>query len=356
MKLHHRPILLALLLFSGLILTSCSHQTAATPTIQPSPTLAPPTPSRPLASATAVATPTDLVESPLPASPVEAITDSPLPADAEIETAPEPLAESPIYANPLHPRAPFSQSPVAASPIEPPAPGLPVRYSYAVINVYDHDPAAYTQGLVYVDGWLYESTGLRGGSSLRKVDLATGTVEQMLRLPDLYFGEGMTILDDRIYQLTWQSNVGFVYDRNDFSLLEEFHYPWEGWGLTHDGERLIMSDGTSTLHFLDPQTLEEVDQLEVTTNGVPVFLLNELEYISGRIFANVWKTDEIAIIDPQSGAVTGWIDLTGLLDPAERQNSAAVLNGIAYDVENNRLFLTGKFWPKLFEVAVVDSE
>ena len=355
MKLR-RPILLALLLFSSLIMTFCSNQPAGTPTVLPSPTLAPPTPSRPIPSPTAIPTPTAYVASPLPASPVEAIADSPLPADTEPEFASEPLSEPPISASPLNPPLPLPQSSSSASPIAAPASVPPVRYSYEIINVYDHDPAAYTQGLVYVDGWLYEGTGLWGASSLRRVNLAKGTVEQILRLPDQYFGEGMTILGDRIYQLTWKSNLGFIYDKNDFSLLGEFRYPWEGWGLTHDGQRLIMSDGTATLHFLDPQTLEEVDQIEVTANGVPVVLLNELEFIGGRIFANVWKTDQIAIIDPDSGAVTGWIYLTGLLDPAQRQNHEAVLNGIAYDVENNRLFVTGKLWPKLFEVAIVESE
>jgi glutamine cyclotransferase len=355
MKFHYRSILLVVLL-GGLVLTFCSNQPAATPTIQPSPTLAPPTPSRPNPTPTTIPTPTATVESTIPVSPVEATAASPLPAKSEPATASEPLAQSPISASPLNPPVPLSQPSSLASPIQPPAPVRPVRYSYEIINAYDHDPAAYTQGLVYVDGWLYESTGLRGGSSLRRVDQATGAVEQILRLPDQYFGEGMTILGDRIYQLTWQSNLGFIYDKDDFSLLGEFNYPWEGWGLTHDGERLIMSDGTATLHFLDPQTLEEVDSVEVTSNGVPVVLLNELEFIGGRIFANLWKTDQIAIIDPDSGAVTGWVDLTGLIDPAQRQNSAAVLNGIAYDVENNRLFVTGKLWPKLFEVAIVESE
>lgn len=359
MKHHQRPIRLALLLLSGLALTFCSSQPATTPTIQPNPTLAPPTPSRPSASptATAIPTPTGQAASSLPASPVEAVADSPSPADSEPATASEPLAESPISVSPLNPTVPLSQPSNLASPIAPPVPGeLPVRYSYEIIDVYDHDPAAYTQGLVYVDGWLYETTGLWGESSLRRVDLTTGTVEQILRLPDQYFGEGMTILGDRIYQLTWKSNLGFIYDKDDFSLLGEFNYPWEGWGLTHDGERLFMSDGTATLHFLDPQTLEEVHQIEVTANGVPVVLLNELEFIGGRIFANVWKTDQIAIIDPDSGAVTGWIDFAGLIDPALRQHSEAVLNGIAYDVENNRLFITGKLWPELFEVAIVESE
>jgi glutamine cyclotransferase len=227
-------------------------------------------------------------------------------------------------------------------------------YTYKTINTYPHDPNAYTQGLVFEDGILYEGTGLRGRSTLRKVVLETGDVWQLYALPAQFFGEGVTVFGDRIIQLTWQSNVGFVYDKNSFALLQEFHYPTEGWGLTHDGERLIMSDGTPTLHFLDPETLEEIGRIEVYDQDSPVPKLNELEYIQGEIYANVWQTDRIARIDPHTGQVVGWIDLSGLLSPEDYSQPLDVLNGIAYDSKNDRLFVTGKLWPKLFEIELVN--
>ncbi|MBU0492516.1 MAG: glutaminyl-peptide cyclotransferase [Chloroflexi bacterium] len=236
--------------------------------------------------------------------------------------------------------------------------GAPARqdpvpvYTYRVVNAYPHDPAAFTQGLVFENGFLYEGTGLRGRSSLRKVDLETGAVLQSYKLPDQYFGEGIVIWEDQIVQLTWQSYKGFVYDRDSFALLHEFNYPTEGWGITHDGIRLIMSDGTATLRFWDPDTLAQTGQVEVRDNGVPVTRLNELEYVQGQVYANVWQTDRIARIDPQTGQVLGWIDLIGLLDSGNRK-TADVLNGIAYDAGNDRLFVTGKLWPKLFEIELV---
>jgi len=226
-------------------------------------------------------------------------------------------------------------------------------YGYAVVAEFPHDPNAFTQGLVYEDGVLYEGTGMKGRSSLRRVDLKTGEVLQLYELPDQYFGEGIALFGDKIYQLTWQSHVGFVYDQDTFELLDEFHYPTEGWGLTHDGERLIMSDGTATLHFLDPETLEEIDSIEVYDDQGPVVRLNELEYIDGQVYANIWQTDRIARISPRTGQVTAWIDLSGLLDRDELTQPADVLNGIAYDQENDRLFVTGKLWPKLFEIELV---
>ncbi|GAB4535354.1 MAG: glutaminyl-peptide cyclotransferase [Anaerolineae bacterium] len=230
-------------------------------------------------------------------------------------------------------------------------------YTYRIVNTYPHDPAAFTQGLVFEEGGLlYEGTGLRGRSTLRKVELETGKVLKLRRLPPHLFGEGVAVLGDRIYQLTWQAHIGFVYDRESFELLAEFHYPTEGWGLTHDGQRLIMSDGTSTLHFLDPETIEETGQVQVYDDLGPVVRLNELEYVRGEVYANVWKTDRIARIDPQTGRVTGWIDLTGLLSQEDRSLPVDVLNGIAYDAQHDRLFVTGKLWPRLFEIELVLEE
>ncbi len=210
--------------------------------------------------------------------------------------------------------------------------------------------------MVFADGVLYEGTGLRGQSGLRKVDLKTGNILRVRQLSAHFFGEGITIYGNRVIQLTWRAKVGFVYDRQTFQLLDTFNYPTEGWGITHDGRSLIMSDGTSTLYFLDPQTFQEVDRLKVHTRDGPVSRLNELEYVQGEIYANVWKTDRIARISPESGEVVGWIDLEGLLRPEDRNSRIDVLNGIAYDVKNDRLFVTGKLWPKLFEIELVVPE
>jgi glutamine cyclotransferase len=226
-------------------------------------------------------------------------------------------------------------------------------YTYTIVNTYPHDRSAFTQGLVFEEGILYEGTGLRGRSTLRTVDLETGDVLQLRPLPAQLFGEGVTVYRDKIFQLTWKAQVGFVYDKSSLELLQEFTYPTEGWGITHDRERLIMSDGTATLHFLDPETLEEIGQIEVHDNDSPVTRLNELEYIRGEIYANVWKTDRIARIDPRTGQVTGWIELTGLLSAEDRSQPVDVLNGIAYDAENDRLFVTGKLWPRLFEIELM---
>ncbi len=224
-------------------------------------------------------------------------------------------------------------------------------YGYRVLAVHPHDPAAFTQGLVYYQGDFYEGTGLRGRSSLRRVALETGQVMQKRDLPDAYFGEGVTLFDDRLYQLTWQSHVGFVYDRASFDLLSTFDYPTEGWGLTHNGRELIMSDGTPTLHFLDPVTLQELRRVTVRDENGPVQRLNELEYIQGEVYANVWQTERIALIDPATGRVLAWIDLSGLLPPDDRPG-ANVLNGIAWDETGHRLFVTGKLWPKLFQIEL----
>ena len=225
-------------------------------------------------------------------------------------------------------------------------------YSFDVVNSWPHDPTAYTQGLVFHDGRLFESTGLHGASSLREVELQTGTVVRRVDIPAEYFAEGMTIFGDKVFQLTWQARKGFVYDLQSFRLQAEFGYEGEGWGLTHNGQHLIMSDGTHQLRFLDPGSFKVVRVIGVHDNGQPVTQLNELEYVRGEIYANVWQTDRIARIDPQSGQVVGWIDLTGLLSPEDRTETAEVLNGIAYDAAGDRLFVTGKFWPRLFEIRL----
>jgi glutamine cyclotransferase len=229
-------------------------------------------------------------------------------------------------------------------------------YGYKVVNTYPHDRTAFTQGLVYESGGLYEGTGLRGRSTLRRVELETGDILQFRELPAQFFGEGVTIYGDKIIQLTWQSNVGFVHDKETFQLLRDFNYPTEGWGITHDGKRLIMSDGTSTLYFLDPETFEEIGQIEVRDNDGPVNKLNELEYVRGEIYANVWLTDRIVRIAPLTGQVIAWIELEGLLSPEDRSERVDVLNGIAYDAKNDRLFVTGKLWPKLFEIELISLE
>lgn len=231
-------------------------------------------------------------------------------------------------------------------------PEVPV-YGFRVLNDFPHDREAFTQGLVMADGVLFEGTGLNGRSSIRRVELATGAVLKDRALPRQFFGEGVTVLGNRIFQLTWRSGVGFVYDRDTFALLRTFPYPAEGWGLTTDGVHLIASDGTATLRFLDPETLKEQRRLEVADRGGPVTGLNELEYVEGVIYANVWQTERIAIIDAQSGRVTGWLDLRGLLAGQELSRPVDVLNGIAYDARTGGLYVTGKLWPRLFQIEPV---
>jgi len=230
--------------------------------------------------------------------------------------------------------------------------GVP-EYGYEIVHAYPHDPLAYTQGLFYLDGVLYEGTGLNGRSSVRKVKLETGEVLQKHDIPEQYFGEGIVNWKDRLLEITWQSQTGFVYDLANFGLRSQFSYPGEGWGLTQDGKRIIMSDGSSELRFWDPETLAETGRVTVSDDGRPVAELNELEWIKGEVYANVYQTDRIARIDPASGKVTGWIDLSGLLSPADRGRQVDVLNGIAYDAKGDRLFVTGKLWPKLFEIRLV---
>lgn len=227
---------------------------------------------------------------------------------------------------------------------------------YRVIHAYPHDPQAFTQGVIYLDGHLYESTGLYGQSTLREEDLETGRVLKEVSVPSQYFAEGLTNWGNTLIQLTWKSHVAFVYDRASFRLLRTLHYPWEGWGLTQDGKHLILSDGSETLHFLNPDTLAEVRSVRVTDKGSPVKELNELEYIRGEIYANVWMTDKIARISPETGKVLGWINLAGILPEIEVRSNDAVLNGIAYDPVRHRLFVTGKLWPRLFEIQVVPAK
>jgi glutamine cyclotransferase len=242
--------------------------------------------------------------------------------------------------------------PVAASAATNAAATAVSVYTYEVVNAYPHDPAAFTQGLLYLDGVLYESTGLNGQSSLRKVDLKTGNVLKRVEVPAEYFAEGLALLDGKLFQLTWQNHTGFVYNLESFQLEKKFSYDGEGWGLTTDGHWLILSDGTDQIRFLDPVTFEVKRTIRVSARGRPVDQLNELEYIKGQIYANIWRTDYVARIDPATGNVTGAIDFKGLLAPQDHSADTDVLNGIAYDAKEDRLFITGKKWPKLFEVRL----
>jgi glutaminyl-peptide cyclotransferase len=230
--------------------------------------------------------------------------------------------------------------------------GAPVS-GFEVVQSWPHDPRAFTQGLVFRDGRLYEGTGLNAQSSLREVELETGAVLRRRDLAQEYFGEGIAHLKGRLYQLTWRSHVGFIYDAATFQQVGQFDYPTEGWGLTDDGSSLILSDGTSTLRFLDPQTHTVQRTIKVTDGGREVSHLNELEYIKGEVYANVWGTHQLVRIDPATGRVNGWINLKGLLPAQDRTGDEDVLNGIAYDSARDRLIVTGKRWPKLFQIRVV---
>jgi glutaminyl-peptide cyclotransferase len=235
-------------------------------------------------------------------------------------------------------------------------PGNLATSGYQIVNVYPHDPQAFTQGLQFVDGFLYEGTGLNGRSSIRKVKIETGEVVQKRDVPADYFGEGITVFHNDLIELTWQSHVALVYDKNTFAPKKQFAYPGEGWGLTADGTSLIMSDGTNELRFLDPLTFTEKRRIKVTADGVPLRSLNEIEYVKGEVLANVWLTDYVARIAPATGNVTGMIDLRGLLSASERARvdaAGGTLNGIAYDAGRDRMFVTGKLWPKLFEIRIV---
>ena len=225
-------------------------------------------------------------------------------------------------------------------------------YTYKIINSWPHNRSAFTEGLIFKDGILYESTGRNGSSSLRVVDLLTGGTKNKVNLENQYFGEGIAILNGKIFLLTWQSHKGFIYDQDTLSRLGEFSYEGEGWGLTNDDHFLIMSNGTNAITFLNPETFEIEKVINVYDNDEPLVDLNELEYVKGEIYANIWHSDKIVRIHPGSGKILGWIDLTGLFPIEERQDKEAVLNGIAYDQATDRLFVTGKLWPRLFEIKL----
>jgi len=230
---------------------------------------------------------------------------------------------------------------------------IPV-YSYSVVHIYPHDRAAFTEGLFFRDGYLYESTGMNGASSIRKVDLNSGRVLRQRDLPSAVFGEGIVDWNNELIGLTWKNQEGYVFDLDTFDFKKKFAYPGEGWGMTRSDKNLLMSDGTSTIRVLDPQTLRQTRAIAVTAQGQPVDQLNELEWVKGEIYANVWQTNRIARIDPKTGRVTAWIDLSGLLSRSDRDTAGAdVLNGIAYDAKADRLFVTGKYWPNLFEIKLV---
>ena len=235
----------------------------------------------------------------------------------------------------------------------PPSASKAPQHGYTVVRSYPHDPKANTQGLEYFDGFLYEGTGLKGNSAVRKVEIETGKVVQETKLHPQYFGEGITIAQGKVFQVTWQDNAGFVYDAKTLKFIRNFSYFGEGWGLTHDPTGLILSDGTSTLRFLEPTRFREQRRIKVMDAGVAIERLNELEMVRGEIWANVWQTDYIVRISPKEGRVLGWINLKGLLGaPTAKLSAEAVLNGIAFDAQKNRIFVTGKLWPRIFEITV----
>ena len=229
----------------------------------------------------------------------------------------------------------------------------PPQYTYRVIHIYPHDRNAFTQGLEYHDGFLYEGTGLNGRSSLRKVDLETGKILKQIDIAPEYFGEGITVVKNKILELTWRSHVGFVYNLADFKRLQQFSYSGEGWGLTNNGREIFLSDGTPAIRVLDIDTYKEKRRIQVHDGSQPIDQLNELEWVEGELYANIWQTDRITRISPQTGAVTGWIDLAGILGPMVHPEEGGVLNGIAYDAAHKRLFVTGKLWPSVFEIRLV---
>ncbi len=228
-------------------------------------------------------------------------------------------------------------------------------YGYKIVNTFSHDPESFTQGLFLEDGILYESTGLNGKSAVKKIDLKTGKVIKSRNMQDKFFGEGLTIVNDKIIQITWRSKTGFVYDKDSLEILRTFSYKTQGWGITYDGKYLIISDGSEILYFMDPKSFVVVGKLEIYDDRGKVSKLNELEYIDGEIYANIWGKDLIARINPKTGYVNSWIDLTGILSKEDRKGKEDVLNGIAYNPENNTLLVTGKLWPKIFEIKVIEK-
>ena len=235
---------------------------------------------------------------------------------------------------------------------EPASNGPAPKYGYQILNIFPHDSNAFTQGLILVDGKLLESTGQEGRSSLRSVEISSGKILKKVDVPLPYFAEGMTVLNGKVYQLTWQHNVGFIYDLQTFEKTGQFEYEGDGWGLTTDGQSLIMSDGSNRIKFLDPASFRVTRTISVTDAGSPVNQLNELEFVKGEIYANIWHSDRVAAIDPQTGRVKAWIDLTGLMPEEEPLDEEAVLNGIAYDQANDKFYVTGKLWPRLFEIKI----
>jgi glutamine cyclotransferase len=226
-------------------------------------------------------------------------------------------------------------------------------YTYEIVKAYPHDVRSYTEGLLMDDGFLYESTGLYGKSKVMKIDIDSGKVLKKIRMKPIYFGEGITIKDDDLYHLSYKSNIGFVYDKHTFELKRTFNYPYQGWGMTTDGSHLIMSDGSSALLFFDPETLEQRKYLIVKDIESEVGFLNELEYIKGRVFANIWETNLIAIISPEDGRVTAWIDLTGINPNPQKLKYPYVLNGIAHLEAENLILIAGKCWPEIFGIRLV---
>ncbi len=231
--------------------------------------------------------------------------------------------------------------------------GVATIYTYHVVNTYPHDTSAFTEGLVFTNGSLYESTGEYGSSSLRRVNLEDGAVQQKVSLPSQYFGEGLTAVNNALIQLTWQEKTGFIYNKQTLALTGNFTYSTQGWGLTYNGSELVMSDGSSNLYFLDPVTYQKVGQVSVHDGTTPITNLNELEYVNGSIYANIWQQQKIAIINPKTGAVTGWIDLTGIYQP---KGTDDVLNGIAYDQQTSSLYVTGKGWPHLYQITITPAK
>jgi glutamine cyclotransferase len=350
-----RSFLLFLIL---LVLVACQSQLETLDPVEsvvPSPQVfeTPPSPA-PVPHTPTPVQPAQGVETATAVPPTVTITNEPMPDPTQEPSVSYPAEPAPPMADDAYPAEP---TPVEVGNPEPDTVtdfGVVPVWTYQVVNEYPHDSTAYTQGLVIEeDGrMLLEGTGRQ--STLRRVNLETGEVQQFISLPDQYFGEGITLFEDKIFQLTWKSQVGFIYDAEGLSLLGEFYYPHEGWGITHDGSHLIISDGTDVIRYLDPETFQEVRRIQVMSDLGSVTLLNELEYVEGEIWANIWYQDLIVRISPSDGNVLGWINLAGLLPPQLRSEPEAVLNGIAYDSGSERVFVTGKLWPALYEIEIID--
>ncbi len=268
-----------------------------------------------------------------------------------LDGSPTPTT-TPLPSQTPTPTAPTSSPTTLPTPTSSTA-GGPTMYTYTVVNTYPHDTAAFTQGLVFDGGVFFESTGGYGASSLRQVDVESGHVTRYYLLPEEYFGEGLTLVNGSLIQLTWQNKLGFVYDKVTFDVAGNFSVSTEGWGLTYDGNRLILSDGSSNLYFLDPTTFQRIGQISVRDGNTAIANLNELEYVNGDVYANIWLQQKIAIINPQTGQVKGYIDLTGIYQASSLDS---VLNGIAYDSQNDRLYVTGKNWPNLYEIKITPKK